>query len=429
MSIAETSTSNVPAESSRVSQYWERQFEKNRADASLWTNNEIVARHIYRLISGGSEEHWLSWFFDRYLEAGTVFERSLSVCCGDGAHELGIANTGKVGFIRGFDISEGAIAQTNAAFEKAAIRKGSYAFEVADANNLQMEDRFDLILSTGALHHVTNLEGLLSKLGSMLGAEGYFVILEYVGPNRFQWTDAQLSVINGILQQLDPRYLRDNTRVELGRPSIPDFLAIDPSEAVRSEDVLRLLAEYFTIEYLRNFNGTLMHPLYPLLDARLTNTAAPDFDSIVRMILWIEDFLIRGKLLSSDFIFAICRSKEGRKGSGAAPLRLSSRERRFVGYIDQLDQHAVAGWAAEVEAPTGPVRVDVYLDECLQATLTADLFRQDLQDAGYGDGRKGFSLPLVFPTSSAPGALVRLLVAGSNEVLATRPLAQAQTGS
>ena len=51
-------------------------------------------------------------------------------------------------------------------------------------------------------------------------------------------------------------------------------MAIDPSEAVRSEDILRLLPDYFTIEYLRNFNGTIMHPLYPLLDARFTNTGA-----------------------------------------------------------------------------------------------------------------------------------------------------------
>ena len=202
MSITEASTS----ESSRVSKYWERQFEKNRTDTSLWTNNDIVTRHIYRLISGGSEEHWLSWFFNHYLENGVAFERSLSVCCGDGAHELGIANTGRVRFIRGFDISEGAIAQANATFEKAAIPRDSYAFEVADADNLELEDRFDLILSTGALHHVTNLEGLLSKLSSMLGTDGYFVVLEYVGPNRFQWTDTQLSVINGILRQLDPRY-------------------------------------------------------------------------------------------------------------------------------------------------------------------------------------------------------------------------------
>jgi SAM-dependent methyltransferase len=421
MSSTEIDSSGEPAKSSQVSQYWEQQFEKNRTDASLWTNNDIVTRHIYRLISGGSEEHWLSWFFNHYLDNAVVFERSLSVCCGDGAHELGMANTGRVRFIRGFDISEGAIAQANASFEKAAIPKSGYAFEVADADNLQIEDRFDLILSTGALHHVTNLEKLLSRLSSMLRIDGYFVVLEYIGPNRFQWTDAQLGVINDILRQLDPRYLKENRRIELGRPAIADMMKIDPSEAVRSEDVMRLLPEYFAIEYLRNFNGTVMHQLYPLLDARLTNAGNPDFDSIVRMILWIEDVLIRANVLPSDFAFAICRSKERPEGLEAAPARRSPRARRFVGYIDLLDQHTVAGWAADTTTPTAPLTVEVYFDDRLQATLSADLFRQDVKDAGYGDGRKGFMLALPPGESFPPGRMAKLVVAGSDQVLATRP--------
>lgn len=406
-------------EAARVAEHWQHQFAKNRADNSLWTNNQIVVRHIYRLISGGSEEHWLSWFFDHYLANGVVFERSLSVCCGDGAHELGIANTCRVRFIRGFDISEGAIAQANASFEKAGIPNGSYIFEVADAGDLQLEDRFDLILSTGALHHVANLEGLLSKLAGMLGPDGYFVVLEYVGPNRFQWTDPQIGVINGILRQLDLRYLKENSRIELGRPSMAEFMAIDPSEAVRSEDIMGLLPEYFTIEYLRNFNGTVMHPLYPLLEAQLTNANEPDFDSIVRMILWIEDFLIRGQVLSSDFAFAICRSKE-RPEHGAPQPHPPAAEPQLAGYIDLFDQNAVSGWAANTKTPTVPVSVDVYIDDRLQATVLSDAFRQDLKEAGYGDGRKGFMLALPPARSSPPGRIAKLLAAGSNQVLATR---------
>jgi hypothetical protein len=269
-----------------------------------------------------------------------------------------------------------------------------------------------LILSTGALHHVTNLEALLSRLSAMLEPNGYFVVLEYVGPNRFQWTDAQLNMINGILRQLDLRYLRDNARIDLSRPSIPDFIAIDPSEAVRSEDVLRLLPEYFTVEYQRHFNGTIMHPLYPLLDGRLTNANEPDFDSIVRMILWLEDALIRAQVLSSDFAFAICRGKEHSDAS-VAPM---TREAQFVGRIDLFDQHTVIGWAADVNAPTAPVMVDVYVDDRLQATLLANTFRQDLKDAGYGDGKKGFSLSL----DDVRGRVARFLVAGSRQTIATR---------
>lgn len=416
----ESARSDSPAASARVSEYWEGQFEKNRVDNSLWTNNLIVARHIYRLISGGSEEHWLPWFFNHYLDNGIFLERSLSVCCGDGAHELALANTGRVRFIHGFDISEGAIAQANVTFQNAAIPIGSYAFEVADANNLQWEGQFDLLLSTGALHHVTNLEKLFSKLSNLLSVNGYFVVLEYVGPNRFQWRDTQLSVINGILRQLDPRYLRENTRIELSRPSVEAMMAIDPSEAVRSEDVLGLLPNYFTVEYLRNFNGTVMHPLYPLLNASLTNANTADFDSIVRMILLMEDTMICENLLPSDFVFAICRNKKLVEAGNSPEGRRRSRERRFAGSIDVFDRRFVVGWAADLKAEA-PVIADVYIDDRLQGTVPCDGFRQDLQDAGYGDGRKGFRLELIAPPPFSRHQVARLVVAGSTEVIATRP--------
>jgi SAM-dependent methyltransferase len=405
--------------SAQVAGYWQEQLAKNRVDASLWTNNDIVARHIYRLISGGTEEHWLPWFFHQYLDLGTTFDRSLSVCCGDGAHELAIANTGLVRFIRGFDISEGAIAQAKATFAKAGIAHDSYTFEVANANDLQLDERFDLILSTGALHHVTKLERLLGRLRDSLTSEGYFLVLEYVGPNRFQWTDPQLSVINGILRRLDRHYLKDNTRVDLSRPSIAELMAIDPSEAVRSQDVLRLLPKYFSIEYLSNFNGTVMHPLYPLLNAQLTNTNAPDFDRIVRMILLIEDNLIREKVLPSDFVFAICRRRGLGEAAGLSRARSAPRERRFVGCIDLFDQKTVAGWAADLNAPTEPLTVEVYLDDRLHAVVASDGFRQDLADAGYGNGKKAFLVGLDSATS-ALGRIAKLRLAGSQQVLATR---------
>jgi ubiquinone/menaquinone biosynthesis C-methylase UbiE len=268
-----------------------------------------VVSQIYRLISGGTDVHWLPWFLNNYLPPGTRFSRSLSVCCGDGAHEIALYNTGKVDFVHGFDISEGAIRQAVGSFEKAGAAKSRYRFEVADADDLRIDGPFDLILSTGALHHVANLEHLLGRLSRMLLPNGYFVVLEYTGPNRFQWRDEQLGVINAILQQLDVRYLKNNQRVELSRPPMAEFLAIDPSEAVRSEDVLRVLAEKFTIEYKRNFNGTIMHPLYPLLNSDLTNAGAQDFDSIVRLILLLENCLISNHALQSDFVFLVCRTK------------------------------------------------------------------------------------------------------------------------
>ena len=95
-----------------------------------------------------------------------------------------------------------------------------------------MEDRFDLVLSCGALHHLTELEDLLDKVHGLLQPDGHFVVMEFVGPNRFQWTARQCALINGLLAQLDPRYLRGGVRETFGPPTIDEMLRIDPSEAV-----------------------------------------------------------------------------------------------------------------------------------------------------------------------------------------------------
>src|SRR5262249_15531179 len=158
------------------------------------------------------------WLVQDYFRARPRFDRALSLCCGDASHELGLYQSRKVRFVRGFDISEGAIRQANARFLEAGVPQTSFLFEVRDANRLDLDDSFDLVLSTGALHHVTALEDLLDGVRTMLRPDGRFVLLEFVGPNRFQWTPLQCELINGALAQLDPCYLRDQARQTLGAP-------------------------------------------------------------------------------------------------------------------------------------------------------------------------------------------------------------------
>jgi ubiquinone/menaquinone biosynthesis C-methylase UbiE len=403
---------------SRVSEYWAKQSEEARTSHSVWLNNNIVASHINRLMTGGTNQHWLFWTVEYYL-GGQKFQGSLSICCGDGVHELSLYQTGKVHRVHGFDISEGAIAQAISRFKEANIPDENYHFEVCDANQLKLTGSFDLILSSGALHHVTNLEGLLSTVHNALTTDGYFVVVEYVGPNRFQWTDRQMSLINGVLQQLDLRYLKDGKRVELGRPPLSDFLAIDPSEAVRSKEILPLLKQYFTVEYLENFNGTILHQLYPLLNPELTNIGSSDFDSLLRVILFFEDILVREGVVSSDFAFAICRRRDN-KDSGRVSERPGSTSGQYIGFIDQFDDESICGWAADTTDPHNSLDLDIYVDNDWKATVHSDVYRADLVIAGYGDGRKGFHFRLPNPIASSKSAVATLRVHRGGELVATK---------
>lgn len=289
----------------RVSDYWGQQFQAMRVDNSYWLNNKLVEEATYRLMTD-TPQHWLGWLLNDYF-SGRTFKRSLSVCCGDGAHEVQLYTSGKVRFVSGVDISEGAITQAAARFEAVGAPPDRYRFEVRDVNALQIEETFDLIFSTGALHHATNLEALLSTVERALAPNGYFVVVEFIGPNRFQWSDRQIEVANQVLSVIDPAYLRDGRNTRFERPTIESMLACDPSEAVRSADVYPLVKKHFSVCYERFYNGTLLHQLHPLLRTELANQGKRDFDSIVKLILLLEDLLIKGHVLPSDFVFLICQ--------------------------------------------------------------------------------------------------------------------------
>ncbi len=293
----------------KVSDFWAEQFEARRNNGSYWLNNTIIQGDVYRLMTD-EPYHWLAWLMKHYFAGVERFERVLSICCGDGAHELELLRSGKVRHLTGFDISEGAVQQARERIRGAGFGDDRFHLEVRDANRLALEGRYDLIFSVGAVHHVENLEGLMAEIARALDPKGFFVLVEFVGPNRFQWTDDQIEIVNGVLETLDVSYLLNGSRTKFGRPSIADMMRIDPSEAVRSSEILGLIRQHFSVVYEREFNGALMHHVYPLLNADLAEQNKPDFDSLVRLLLYFENVLTKRGVLPADFVFLICRPRQ-----------------------------------------------------------------------------------------------------------------------
>ncbi len=79
-------------------------------------------------------------------------------------------------------------------------------------------------------------------------------------------------------------------------------------------------------------------------------------------------------------------------GQGAAFAQLS-------GYHDVANCSILAGWAWDSSQPTTPISVDIYDGSTLVTTVAAGTFRQDLLNAGIGDGNHSFNIPL-------PGSLI-----------------------
>lgn len=85
-------------------------------------------------------------------------------------------------------------------------------------------------------------------------------------------------------------------------------------------------------------------------------------------------------------------SPQAAKGS-QAPVVVQVNPAAVEGTLDVVDADFIRGWAMDGTKPTNPVSVDLYDGAALLASLPAKEFRQDLLDAGKGDGNHAFALP------------------------------------
>jgi hypothetical protein len=65
----------------------------------------------------------------------------------------------------------------------------------------------------------------------------------------------------------------------------------------------------------------------------------------------------------------------------------------YQGFHDGQDCSVIVGWAWDSNMPNAIISVDIYSDTVLIATVPADQFRQDLLDAGIGNGNHSFAFP------------------------------------
>jgi Ricin-type beta-trefoil lectin domain-like len=72
----------------------------------------------------------------------------------------------------------------------------------------------------------------------------------------------------------------------------------------------------------------------------------------------------------------------------------AGRAPTYQGTFERIDCQSIGGWAWDASQPNTPVSVDVYDGTQKIATVRANQFRQDLLNAGIGNGQHAFVLPL-----------------------------------
>jgi SAM-dependent methyltransferase len=91
------------------------------------------------------------------------------------------------------------------------------------------------------------------------------------------------------------------------------------------------------------------------------------------------------------------------------------------GVLEDCSADYIAGWAWDSAQPDAPVMVDIYADDELLARVKASIFREDLREAGHGNGKHGFSFVLDPPLESDRSHSFSVKIAGHDVHLGNSP--------
>jgi SAM-dependent methyltransferase len=267
----------------------------------------VTAAEINRLISGSPDVGWVDHL--RRTHFPVQRGRGLSLGCGSGAVVIDALRLGIVQQMEGIDLSAGAVAVATARAAEAGLQARA-SVRVANVNDLALDGPYDLIVFEQSLHHVDALGKVLDRCRDALAADGVLAINEYVGPDRFQWSDEAERLMNAVLGLLPDSHRRDsaNGRFKgvMRRVSPQEVVALDPSEAIHSADIVAALAARFECVEYRPFGGTLLQFL--LADIAASFDPADERDvALLRLMTLLETELIRCGVIGSDFVYAVYR--------------------------------------------------------------------------------------------------------------------------
>lgn len=279
--------------------------------ASNWWDIPEVNSRWNTLITGSKDVEYYEYIADKYFRARKNLI-GLSLGCGTGHRELKWVGLKNFKRIEAVDISKPRIEK--AMLEARARGYGDIiTYKVDDIYRMDLsESHYDAIFVESSLHHFSPLREILVKINSSLKPDGYFIMNEFVGPTRFQWTERQLEVINGLLSVLPTKYKMlwriNKSKSKVVRPSKLSMILGDPSEAIESSEIMSNVIDIFEVVEVKHYGGTILHML---LSGIGHNFLSADVETRrwLNVLFEAEDLLMLEKEITSDYVVAVCRKK------------------------------------------------------------------------------------------------------------------------
>ncbi|MGH6850170.1 MAG: methyltransferase domain-containing protein [Methylocella sp.] len=291
------------AKARKVASFWDENSGRHCEPFAHWESPAPIRDALIKLVTGDISILPPGWFMRHHGPFGHVAELG----CGDGilVHFLLVGDPGLT--VDAYDISTASLARAAERIKAHCGTNERCRFMPIDLNRESLpEAAYDAVLTTGTMHHVENLDFCFGNLARSLRPGGYLWLNDYIGPNRFQWSDTQMRLADELLALVPKSWRR---RDKVARCDAPALGAMDPSEAVASQHIEAALAAHFEIVQKWPRGGTLLAPIFGsgCLDAAMADS--PEGLATLAAMFEAEQDLIRDGALPSDSYVYIAKPR------------------------------------------------------------------------------------------------------------------------
>lgn len=233
----------------RAASYWNNYQETER---SRWWHSSEIIRHYNEKVCGKPLDGWNAGGIDllkRRLN-GRKLQKAISIGCGTGMKEIGMLKSGIVESFVCYDISQHMIdIATQNAEKEGFMERMNFCCSDFFASGCSAE-AYDLVFWDNSLHHMPDARQAVKESERILKKGGFFFCNDFVGESRFQWTDMEMAIVNGLRLYLPDKYFygpegRIFKRFQT-KPEVEQMIQSDPSEAADSSNILPAIEEIFS---------------------------------------------------------------------------------------------------------------------------------------------------------------------------------------
>ncbi len=233
----------------RIANHWsnkELRFEQ----PSSWKDLSKVMMHMNKKLCGepiAGGQSGLLLELQRKLD-GRIMQKGISVGCGNALKEINLVHNRVVEEFTCFELSDVRLEKARDNVRRVGL-DDNFTLVLGDAfsevkNGTQ---EYDFVHWNNSLHHMFDTDSAVKWSKSILQEGGIFFMFEFIGENRFQWSDQLLDLCNKVRKILPESYYSSLTKDKrlLQRVNLDRIINDDPSEAVDSENIIPAVERHF----------------------------------------------------------------------------------------------------------------------------------------------------------------------------------------